>query len=319
VAAGLGTVSEVLRKLRPALAVVLLAACVLALWSQWDDVRDQLGDVGPLAFAGSVALGVLGAWLACLGWRVLLADVGGRLGVRDATAVHFAGQLGKYVPGGVWPVVAQASLNHDRGIARSATVAAFVLHMLVSLASAIAVAALTLPLGDPTALADRWWLLVLLPAVLVVLHPAVLTRLAVIAARLLRRPEVPVAPSAGAIATAAAFVVASNLVFGLHLLVIVEQLDPEGPRIALQVTGAFALAWAVGFVVIITPSGLGVREVAMTVALSAVLPTAAATAAALVSRLALTATDLAWGAMSMAMLGTERRRVATGRAPPEPE
>lgn len=307
-----------LRKLRPALAVVLLAACVLALWSQWDEVREQLGEVGPLAFAGSVALGVLGAWLACLGWRVLLADVGGRLGVRDATAIHFAGQLGKYVPGGVWPVVAQASLNHDRGIARSATVAAFVLHMLVSLAAAIAFAAVTLPLGDPTALADRWWLLVLFPVVLVVLHPAVLTRLAALAARVLRRHETPVAPSGRAIGAAAALVTASNVVFGLHLFVIVQQLDPEGPRIVLQVMGAFALAWAVGFVVIITPSGLGVREVAMTVALSAVLPTAAATAAALVSRLALTATDLLWGATSMAMLGADRRRVLADRPPREP-
>lgn len=302
------TVTAMSRQLRPVLAVVLVAACGWALWTQWDEVRPNLAEVGPVPVAAAVAAGVLGAWLGCLGWRELLADVGRRLGVVDATAVHFAGQLGKYVPGGVWPVVAQMSLNRDRGIARTATFTAFVLHMLVSLASAIGVAAVMLPLGDPTALGQRWWLLALAPAVVVVLHPKMLTRLAAVAARLLRRPAVPASPSGTAIVRAAALVTAGNLVFGFHLYLLVNQLDPDGPRVLVQVTGAFALAWAVGFVVIVTPSGLGVREVAMTVALSAVLSTGAATAAALMSRLALTAADLLLGATSVGLLGWGRRR-----------
>lgn len=299
-----------LRRVRPVLAALLLVACTWALVAQWNDVRPYLASIGPGAFAGSLAVSMVGAWFGFAGWRVLLNDVGGQLGVRDGVAVHFAGQLGKYVPGAVWPVVTQATLGRDRGVPRSVTVAAFVLQMLVTLAAGIAVAAVLLPFGDPTALADRWWLLALLPVVVASLHPAVLGRLARLAARVLRRPEAPPTPSAGAIAWAGVLTVISFALFGVHLLLLVQPMHPDGDRVLVQVTGAFALAWAVGFVVIITPAGLGVREVAMTVALSAVLPSGAATAVALSSRLVLTATDLVWGAVSMALLANDRRRRA---------
>lgn len=51
------------------------------------------------------------------------------------------------------------------------------------------------------------------------------------------------------------------------------------------VTGTYALAWSIGFLSIITPSGLGVREGVLSLLLTSVLPPATATLVALLSRL----------------------------------
>ncbi len=58
-------------------------------------------------------------------------------------------------------------------------------------------------------------------------------------------------------------------------------------------TGAFALAWCVGFLVVFAPAGAGVRDVLLLVAmLSPMIGVGSATALALVSRVLLTAGDL---------------------------
>jgi len=54
-------------------------------------------------------------WMA---WRAVLADLGSRLPFRPAARIFFVGQIGKYVPGSLWPVVVQAELGRDHGVAR---------------------------------------------------------------------------------------------------------------------------------------------------------------------------------------------------------
>ena len=49
--------------------------------------------------------------LTLMGWRVLLGDLGTRLPAAPASSIFFVGQLGKYLPGSVWTVVAQAEMG----------------------------------------------------------------------------------------------------------------------------------------------------------------------------------------------------------------
>ncbi len=49
--------------------------------------------------------------LTLMGWRVLLADLGTHLPAAPASSVFLVGQLGKYLPGSVWTVVAQTEMG----------------------------------------------------------------------------------------------------------------------------------------------------------------------------------------------------------------
>src|SRR5205823_6240647 len=96
-------------------------------------------------------------------------------------------QLGKYVPGSVWPLLAQVELGREHKVParRSATVA--VLIIVLSVAAGLLAALLTLPLsGD--GLAGRYrWALAAVPLLLAAVHPRVLNPLLAWGFRLIRR------------------------------------------------------------------------------------------------------------------------------------
>jgi uncharacterized membrane protein YbhN (UPF0104 family) len=82
------------------------------------------------------------------------------------------------------------------------------------------------------------------------------------------------------------------LAYGLHLGLIVSGLGATGSQAVILSFGAFSLAWCLGFLVVIAPAGAGVREVAMVAALAPVLDGGSAIAAALCSRVVVSAGDL---------------------------
>ncbi|MHB8451104.1 MAG: hypothetical protein ACYDAQ_11740, partial [Mycobacteriales bacterium] len=64
----------------------------------------QLHRLSPGAVGGALGLTLLGTGATVLPWRAVLADLGSPLSVRPAVRVYFLGQLGKYLPGSLWPV-----------------------------------------------------------------------------------------------------------------------------------------------------------------------------------------------------------------------
>ena len=72
---------------------------------------------------------------------------------------------------------------------------------------------------------------------------------------------------------------------GIAFFFFIKSLYPVSTSQLLVVTGTYTVAWSIGFLSIITPSGLGVREGILSVLLTSVLPPATAMLVALLSRL----------------------------------
>jgi glycosyltransferase 2 family protein len=300
-------------------ALVLVAAG-LALAQRWEEVRGQLGLLRPGAVAASVILAVAGVAVSGLVWRALLAGLGSPLGVRAGAPVFFVGQLGKYVPGSVWPVLAQASLGRDRGVPRRASVAAAVLFMWVHLLTGAALAAVLLPVAGvlpwPVALAA-------LP-LLALLAPGLMGRAVSAALRLARREPLPALPTAGAVTQALGWAALMWAAYGLHLVVAAAPLGATGTASAAATgagaslalaTGAYAAAWCAGFLFVIAPAGAGIREVVLVGLLAPSVGTDAALVLALVSRLGVTVGDLGLGLAALAF-GGRTGRPRRHRQPP---
>ena len=131
-------------------------------------------------------LAALGAGMMM--WRALLADLGSPLHVVDAAKVFFVGQLGKYIPGSLWPVLAQMELARDLGVPRPRSAAAFFLTYPVYLATGLLVAVATLPVLAGDSVARYAWLAALLPLLVAALHPRVVNAVLNLGLRLIRRP-----------------------------------------------------------------------------------------------------------------------------------
>lgn len=240
-----------------------------------------------------VALGALYVWCTLLAWRAVLADLGSPLGLRRAVAVFGISQLGKYVPGGVWNIVAAAEVGAGHDVPRSRSAASMLVAVAVSVASGAAVGAVALPFVSADALGAWSWVVWAAPAVVVVLAPPVLNRLIGLAVRVARRGALEHPMTWGGLGRAAAWSVAGWLVAGAQLWVLCTALGlPPTARTFALAAGGWALAWTAGFLFVVAPAGAGVRELVLAAVLAGALPAPAAALAVLVSRVILTVLDL---------------------------
>lgn len=292
------------RVVRLALLLAAAGACLAAVVAERDQIAGSLGRLGPLSILLAAVLVVSASVLTMLSWRALLADLGSRLPLPAAARIFFLAQLGKYLPGSVWPLLAQVELGRDHHVPARRSATAAVVSLGVAVTTGLAVAASTLPVSTPAVFRRYWWAFAAIPVLIAVLHPRVLNPVLARACRLAGRsvPERPLTPRG--ILPAAGWMLLAWLCYGLQAVVLVRDLGGTGPAAGPGAIGAFALAWVVGFLVVFAPAGAGVREAALVLALSPALPAAAALLVALVSRLLLTAADLVLAGLA---IGVERR------------
>ena len=292
--------------IRLAVLAGFLGALAWSLAAQWGTVRPLLGQLSAGSLAAALAAVLAGVLATFLCWRAVLAELGGRLPVGAGARVFFLGQLGKYLPGSVWPVMAQMELGRDHQVPERASGAAVGVFLLVVVGTGLGVAAATAPLLGPDAVHTYWWLLATLPLALLAIAPPVLNRLLALVVRLARRPPLPAMLSAIGVLRAAGWALVSWLAYGVHIWVLATQLGAGGPLLLARATGAFAAAWCAGFLLLVAPAGAGVREAALVLLLGGVLTRPQGTVVAVVSRLLFVLADLGWCAV--ALLAVRRPR-----------
>lgn len=288
-------------------AFVALAVALLtwALVDQRAAVGKALTTLDPWTLVLAVLAVLAGLGCNMMSWRGAMAAVGADLPLRPAARVFFLSQLGKYVPGSVWPVLAQVELTRDSGVSRLRGAVGAVVAMVVGVITSGTVAVALLVIPDPAVRQQYWWLLLVVPVAAVAVHPTVLAATLRFALRVSRRTGAVPELGGRALVRSVAWSAAMWGLFGLHAWLIVRDLAaPAGPGM-FTVTGAFALAWVVGFVVVIAPAGLGPREAALTLALAGHVTTGQALALAVLSRLVMTVADAA--AAGAAVLAARRR------------
>jgi hypothetical protein len=276
---------------------------------QWPRVEAVIGQLSAPVIAGSAAAALAGIWCSFLSWRAVLADFGSQVPLAGGMRIFFLGQAGKYVPGKVWPILAQVRLGRDYQVPGRASAAAAVVFLLIVLGSALLVGVCLLPVLGAGAVGPFWWVLLALPVALVVLWPPVLNRLLAQVLRWARRDPLPQPLSAAGIGRAVGWALGMWLLYGVHLWALLAALGADAPALLLRSTGAFAAAWAIGFLLVVAPAGFGPREIALVVLLGSVTTGPAALVAAVVSRLVLTLGDLAWAVVGFAA-GRARRPAA---------
>lgn len=280
-----------LSKLRPviswaAIGVVVLFA-VLALRSTWSEVADSLGDIAVLDLVAASLLVVVGLGGWCWSWTAVLRGRGVDLGRREAGTVYFAAQLGKYVPGSVWPALIQAAAGRRHGVARRTMLVAYVTWMMVVAATAGVV-------GAGAVLAEglgAWRAFVAVIAAGGAAFSGVVVFDRGPAARASDTAKVPVfdrlrsvtalGPHAGTRSVLAATV--ASIAFGLQSWVLARSLGADFGDLPVVVGGS-ALAYLAGLAALPLPAGAGVREVVIVAAMAGVLDRPSAVAVALMSR-----------------------------------
>ncbi|MBT2224601.1 lysylphosphatidylglycerol synthase transmembrane domain-containing protein [Nonomuraea sp. NEAU-A123] len=272
------------RLLRVVLALVALGFLGYGLARNWDETTAAVTALSPWAVLGAFAAVLAGQFCMLLAWRKVLAGLGSPLPLRVTGRIMFVGQLGKYIPGSVWAYAAMMELGRDHGSPPRRTFACISLSLVINLGVALSIAAATL--ATQQAVRQAWYLLLLVPVIIVCLHPKVLTWGLNLALRLARKEPLESVLPGRTVLVAVGWTALGWFIYGLHTWLLSGRWD-----LYVVATGAYAFAWATGLLTFVVPAGVGVREGAMILVLSPLIGTGPSYAVAVVSRLAFTLGD----------------------------
>jgi glycosyltransferase 2 family protein len=237
-------------------------------------------------------------------WRSVLARLGSQLDLRISLRIYLGSEFVRYIPGNVWHVLTRILWVGKYGVSRPIAFASMMIELITKLAAGVLIFAVSLlfwsDLGSVRSLFYGTPIVVglgvlTIVALLVVLHPRILSAFLNTALRLLKRKPVVLSLRYGDILLVTLAWCASWFVAGCAFYVLLLALWPQTPLLALPICiGIYAIAWDIGFVSFITPSGLGFREGAIVglFALALPLPGALAAILAVLSRLVSTLAEL---------------------------
>lgn len=280
----------------------------------WDDVRRTPlhWEPRPLLLLASVLLVWCMYALLVGAWRYLLTSWQQRLDGWTAARIWTVSSLGKYLPGKVWAIAGMALMAQRAGVAPWAAVGSAVILQALAIGTGVAVAA---ALAWPE-LAARYPHAGPLMAGLVVASAVGIGLLlnAAFVRRLLKFAGVSAGENPVPSGRAVFVGVVTNLVawcgYGVALWVLCRGLLPDAPLPVSTAIAAFAASYIAGFLALIAPGGVGVREGVLILLLQAPLGYSTALALALASRILLTITEFG-AAVPFLIRPGENVRVAT--------
>lgn len=266
-------------------------------------------DVGRLIASSLVVLATYAVLIET--WRRALAVWGAHVSFADAARIWNVSNLGKYVPGKVWQISAMAVMMQRIGVPLAASGAAA---LVLTIANVVVGFALVLALGARTLSAVPGGVvgvgaLVAVAAAGLAAAPLLVPRLARAVGRLLGRDLSRLTVPFAAVWRSALGCLIAWLLYGVAFRLFTSAVLGEAPGGLLPYVVAYTGSYLLGYLALLFPGGIGVRELALTSALPA-LGLMSPPAAALVtvwSRLWLTVLELVPGLLYLAAGARSRR------------
>jgi glycosyltransferase 2 family protein len=233
--------------------VVAVGVAVWALRDDFPSMVDALGKIAwwrpVLAFAGIV----VGLLATAEVWKHCLAALGSPVSSAAARQIFFPAQVGKYLPGSVWPFLAQMKFARERGVPAGSALLAGSVFLVIHTVTSVLVGALLL-VSQPDLVSQFGWAGVCVPLALVLLHPRVINWLARKLAK--RSGTAPPVLRWSGLVRPLLWMLPAWLGYGAAAYLLADPFTDSVLQLAVVCKGAFALGWLVGLLVFLAPAAV---------------------------------------------------------------
>ena len=292
------------------------------LYHQWTSVQEHRLEAHPrwgyVALSGFVFLGTYAVLIAT--WRGMLAAWNAHLSFWDAARIWCVSNLGRYVPGKVWQIIAMGKMAADRQVSPVAAAGSAILSTVVNIACGMAVAMLTgwqalqaVSRGNAVLGAIVIAVVALGIAGLPLITPPLLRLYGRVSGRELALGPLPFR----AVLIALVGNTVSWFLYGMAFRLLVVGVVGSASGSFGSYVAVYSSSYVLGYLALVVPGGLGVRDGAMVsilVALDLTTP-AQALLVAVASRLWLTILEIGPGLVFWLMLrraAPDTRHLANG-------
>jgi uncharacterized membrane protein len=237
-------------------------------------------------------------------WKRVIKHEGYDISYKDTNFIWAASELKRYIPGNIWSFVGRAMHLSEKGMTKKdiARCTLFEIQFLI-IGSAI-VSLLSLPflvtdLSFPAYLTPWVYIISLLGIFLFAFH---------------RKLRIKLFFLPGYQPVEMLFLIFLNALlfffFGIGYFLTFTSFIPIDPNLVFQLTGIAVLSFLIGYLSILTPSGIGVREGALVFGLSKIMPVATAGFVALFGRFILIVAEVIFVALSYVWYQTKNKTIS---------
>lgn len=220
-------------------------------------------DTSNLSFRGellacSFALLALVFIADAAGWNLILHSLNQRLPWQKAIYIWFYSSLSRYIPGIIWPYLSRIQMCSKQGISKTVTTASMILENALLASSSILLSSPLLLLYFELNLFKFFGVILSATALLVIIFCLIRNSNQIAS---INRYLLPVRSfDLKKLFPLALFYIIFWLVFGYCFLLMCESILTIDPDKRLLVAMVFPVSFAIGFIVSISPGGLGIRE-----------------------------------------------------------
>jgi uncharacterized membrane protein YbhN (UPF0104 family) len=264
-----------------------MAFLLRTMWTHRDEMKDSFSHLTWSSLVGAVFFAFMS--MSYLGWmwgRLLLRR-GYKVPRAQLVSWYYTGQLGKYVPGGVWAVVGRAEMAVRGGVPRADAYSVTGLSMFTTYSAAALCAALGSLLSWERPIIGAALLLALVVGLSVYAIAPLRQRLVGLLRKITSGTNELTAPKDMLALTIVQ--VPAWIMISLSTTITAHAFGAEVG--VLHMFFVSSLSWLIGFLVIGAPGGLGVRESIFTGLLSASIGTSTALSLAVASRMIFVSVD----------------------------
>ena len=264
-----------------------MAFLLRTMWTHRDEMKDSFSHLTWSSLVGAVFFAFMS--MSYLGWmwgRLLLRR-GYKVPRAQLVSWYYTGQLGKYVPGGVWAVVGRAEMAVRGGVPRADAYSVTGLSMFTTYSAAALCAALGSLLSWERPIIGAALLLALVVGLSVYAIAPLRQRLVGLLRKITSGTNELTAPRDMLALTIVQ--VPAWIMISLSTTITAHAFGAEVG--VLHMFFVSSLSWLIGFLVIGAPGGLGVRESIFTGLLSASIGTSTALSLAVASRMIFVSVD----------------------------
>ncbi len=274
--------------------LIALAFIAKLLFEYWPDIGSVSWHFNYWWLTASLVLLVALFFLDAVGWWLILAAGGDRIPISAAIAVWLRSSLSRYIPGVVWAYAGRAVLAKEHGVTTKNCLKSMLLEniMLVLGSFTVGLPALAAQFSTDVKAIAIAYLLIVLAALCALSSKGIvlLSKLPVV-----NRYAVAISlPSLRDLRLIYLFYCLFWALFAGVFVLFLLALDVrfDSPGTALLAGCAFAASFCIGFILIVFPGGLGIREVTLFGLLSGPLGPAIGIAVSASSRIWLIAGEL---------------------------
>lgn len=250
---------------------VALVFMVLAIANQWDQINSIEWKINSVLLILSIVM-LLGIFLLdAFGWHLILKKLGCEISIKSSIRIWVLSSVARYVPGGVWSYTGRAIMAKDLGIGLSISSISMYLETILLAASSFAI-------GFPAILKSTGVIISPYQAILIwlllgiCLHPKIIKLLRFIPGRIGKAIANSNLPSSYSVLMLYIYYLFFWFLFAITFCVFCSAIIQTSIDQYFIIGSSFALAFCIGLVIIIFPSGIGIREATLYSLLATVLP-----------------------------------------------